>query len=148
LDKEWRRIGKYGKPVGVSTDFSSHDSNQHAEIIDGVDSALWRKLLPVIFPMLELPQRMFFMLLDSITGLNTKLLYKVSCFKKLRTYFSCLLFGTVTSGHPTRTTFGNTLRVIMYYSFIFDELGIIHYSFFVGGDDFYCILTEQDSYLL
>lgn len=53
-----------------------------------------------------------------------------------------ILNGTVTSGHPTRTTFGNTLRVIKYYMFIFDELGIVHYSMFVGGDDFFCILTE------
>jgi len=98
--------------------------------------------------MLELPSRMYKSVLECITNLDTKLSYKVPVFKKLRTYFTCVIFGTVTSGHPTRTTFGNTLRVILYYQFIFDELGIKYYSFFVGGDDFYCILTEKDSFIL
>jgi len=65
--------------------------------------------------MLELPQRMYSSVLASIINLDTKLSYKVSVYKKLRTYFTCVIYGTVTSGHPTRTTFGNTLRVIMYY---------------------------------
>jgi len=30
----------------------------------------------------------------------------------MRTVFEAKIKGTVTSGHPTRTTFGNTLRVI------------------------------------
>jgi len=27
MDVEWRRIAKYGKPVALSTDFASHDTN-------------------------------------------------------------------------------------------------------------------------
>lgn len=68
--------------------------------------------------------------------------------KKMRTIFTANIKGTVTSGHPTRTTFGNTLRVIHYYKFIFSELNIKHYRMFVGGDDFYCILLEPDAFKL
>lgn len=31
-----------------------------------------------------------------------------------RVMFKCTLTGTTFSGHPTRTTFGNTLRSILY----------------------------------
>lgn len=63
----------------------------------------------------------------------------------MRLIFKAKIDGTVTSGHPTRTTFGNTLRVIHYYKFIFSELNIVHYRMFVGGDDFYCIMLETDA---
>lgn len=43
--------------------------------------------------------------------------------------------GTVFSGHPTRTTFGNTLRVIFYMKYSFHLAGIKKYSLFVCGDD-------------
>jgi len=43
--------------------------------------------------------------------------------------------GTVFSGHPTRTTFGNTLRVIFYLKYAFYLAGITKYSLFVCGDD-------------
>jgi len=87
---------------------------------------------------------MFSKTLKLITDLKSKLVYKTKIGKKFNTIFSTCINGTVTSGHPTRTTFGNTLRVILYYEFIFSELGIIHYAMFVGGDDWFCILTEQD----
>ncbi len=87
-------------------------------------------------------------MLRCITSLDTKLVYKITLAKKFVRLFTCTINGTVTSGHPTRTTFGNTLRVIAYYEFIFEELGIQHYKFFVGGDDFYCIMLEKDVELL
>jgi len=60
--------------------------------------------------------------------------------------FSLTLNGTVTSGHPTRTTFGNSLRVILYYQYIFEKAGIEHYRMYVGGDDFYAIILDKDYY--
>jgi len=86
--------------------------------------------------------------LDLVTNLKSKLVYKTKVGKKFNTIFSANINGTVTSGHPTRTTFGNTLRVILYYEFIFSELNITHYSMFVGGDDWFCIMTEKDEALL
>lgn len=78
----------------------------------------------------------------------SELEYRTKIGKFFRLIFRVTILGTVTSGHPTRTTFGNTLRVILYYEFIFYELGIVHFSMFVGGDDFYCILTKKDAKLL
>lgn len=40
------------------------------------------------------------------------------------TIFSATLTGTVTSGHPTNTTLGNSLRVIIMAMFLRDEARI------------------------
>jgi len=37
---------------------------------------------------------------------------------KRQKFFSLKLNGTVASGHPTRTTLGNSLRVILYNKFM------------------------------
>lgn len=52
---EARKIEKEGKITCISSDFSSHDSNQHAELIEAVDNYLIREILPEIYPMLDLP---------------------------------------------------------------------------------------------
>lgn len=50
--------------------------------------------------------------------------------------------GTVFSGHPTRTTLGNTLRVILYFRFMLHESGVPpdRYALYVGGDDSFLLL--------
>jgi len=42
--------------------------------------------------------------------------------------------GTVFSGHATRTTFGNTLRVLMYLEYAMHGCGYEH-RVFASGDD-------------
>lgn len=91
---------------------------------------------------------MYLPVLNLIINLTSQLEYRTKIGKFFRLLFRLTINGTVTSGHPTRTTFGNTLRVILYYEFIFYELGITNFSMFVGGDDFYCILTERDAKML
>lgn len=49
--------------------------------------------------------------------------------------FKGTLFGTVTSGHPTLTTLGNTLRVYLYNKFWMFKAGIDIYNLYVSGDD-------------
>jgi len=51
--------------------------------------------------------------------------------------------GTVFSGHPTRTTFGNTLRVIFYMRYAFHLSNIEKFSLFVCGDDVLAIIEKQ-----
>jgi len=51
------------------------------------------------------------------------------------------LDGTTFSGHPTRTTFGNTVRVMLYIAYVAHRAGIKQiwkmkdFVFFVSGDD-------------
>lgn len=52
--------------------------------------------------------------------------------------------GTVFSGHPTRTTLGNTIRVILYLKFTLALANIPKsaYKLYVGGDDTFLLLEE------
>lgn len=76
-----------------------------------------------------------------ITGLNGNLSEKQK--KKYRTIFrsrdeDCVfryvLDGTTFSGHPTKTTLGNTLRSILYTSFFCKAAGV-ECKFLAAGDD-------------
>lgn len=69
--------------------------------------------------MLELPDTLYNELLKAVTSNETILDFYSKINNKRRKIFSATINGTVISGHPTRTTFGNTLRVIMYYEYIF-----------------------------
>jgi len=51
--------------------------------------------------------------------------------------------GTVFSGHPTRTTWGNTLRVLSYIEYIISKFPN-HHTAFVSGDDATMIIERKD----
>jgi hypothetical protein len=92
--------------------------------IEKIDNEFWRAFLPHIWKDLDLPDYMYDEVLECITDTNTTLEYKIKYNKSYRKIFRAFLSGTVTSGHPTRTTFGNSLRVILYYRYLFMKAGI------------------------
>lgn len=58
--------------------------------------------------------------------------------------FECILTGTTFSGHPTRTTFGNTLRSILFMKFCASRANIPwdarYINVRVAGDDIFICL--------
>jgi hypothetical protein len=105
-------------------DGSAHDSHQDYRLINNVDSLLWRKVIPLFADLHSLPEFVIeslehFVLDETFTAYAKNhfngteyLVYKV----KVR--------GTVFSGHPTRTTVGNSLRTLSYVTFlVFLEYG-------------------------
>lgn len=54
------------------------------------------------------------------------------------------LNGTVFSGHPTRTTFGNSVRVYLYTDYIMHLAKIKNYKIWVCGDDMLAIIEKED----
>lgn len=55
-----------------------------------------------------------------------------------------MINGTVFSGHPSRTTLGNSLRVMLYNLFMLDRAGITKFSLSVGGDDTFILVERRD----
>lgn len=45
------------------------------------------------------------------------------------------IVGTTYSGHPLRTTLGNSLRVILYMKYLLQGVPKNDYRFYVSGDD-------------
>lgn len=68
---------------------------------------------------------------------------KIQGLDKKKRILEATLVGTVFSGHPTRTTYGNTLRVILYLKFTFFLAGIDKYSLFICGDDCLAIIESD-----
>jgi len=66
--------------------------------------------------------------------------------KKRRKFFDLTLHGTVASGHPTRTTLGNSLRVILYNKFMLHYAKIDKFSLSVGGDDTFLLIEKEQRY--
>jgi len=63
---------------------------------------------------------------------------------KRQKFFSLTLKGTVASGHPTRTTLGNSLRVILYNKFMLYWADIKKFSLSVGGDDTFILVERKN----
>jgi len=63
---------------------------------------------------------------------------------KRRKVISGAYYGTVFSGHPTRTTFGNSLRVYLYTDYIMKISNITKYKIWVCGDDMLAIIEKKD----
>lgn len=91
-----------------------------------MDNALYKRIWPSLCDYFNLHEDMRKPLLDFVlnTTSKVKLLHKMGG-KKPRTVLTFDLKGTTPSGHPIRTTVGNTLRTLMYYSFMVSETGLI-----------------------
>lgn len=73
---------------------------------------------------------------DLIKGNNSKTKAKMNSFH---------IRGTTFSGHPTRTTLGNTLRTILYTKFYLRE---IDHEVVVSGDDCVVFCERKDASLV
>lgn len=63
---------------------------------------------------------------------------------KKRKMLTGTIKGTTFTGHPTRTTFGNTLRMYFYTKFIKDRHGIRNFKHYHAGDDV-LVLTDIEN---
>lgn len=75
--------------------------------------------------------------MDNLFNPKAKLVGYYPGTAKLRKLFLAEIRGTTFTGHPTRTTKGNTLRSWMYCEFIMHEAGVPKedYRICVAGDD-------------
>ena len=70
-------------------------------------------MLPIICDRLGLTGIKKKVIIKNATDLYTKIISRRSNKKLIKLLLAGGIFGTVFSGHPTRTTFGNTMRNII-----------------------------------
>jgi hypothetical protein len=127
--------------VVIDLDGSSHDAHQHREYIEAVDNQFLEANLRRIFDAAELPYHWFHRVKKVLSDTTAKVIAK----NKKELVLSGVIQGTTFSGHPTRTTFGNSLRVMTYVRFAM-SLGRISnddFRLFVSGDDVLLLLKKQ-----
>ena len=146
---------KFNTPVFVTYDGSRHDSVQHASLIRTIDLALCSRLLKHAGRFGTWREDVLRLVRKAIMAIDftVEALYRTSKAVKA-TMFRGQLKGTVMSGHPMRTTWGNTLRVMSYIDFALTEMvkevslisgeidEPIEYDKYVAGDDT-CIVTDK-----
>jgi len=124
----------------VDYDGSQHDSTQHISLIEGIDTYIINKLFNDVLSSSEIPvvlvEQIKFLLTSS--QLNFMVQYREKILPKITSKMvEGKIVSTVFSGHPSRTTFGNTMRVIYYLKFILymARININDVTFWVAGDD-------------
>lgn len=138
-------IDSIPNPKSISMDGSGHDSHQHYSLIDAVDNYLWRSLGPileVVFP--EFPAQAIAFCVKQATDNTVKIkFFKPGSNGRFRKdlIFEALVIGTTFSGHPTRTTLGNTLRVMFYYCF---AAGVDVVTFRSSAPAFFILVAGDD----
>lgn len=127
----------------LSGDGKGHDSLQHAWWIDCVDNVVTRILMPAISARVGLSKLECESILRSLTALLIPFVAYYPGTKRIMMRGN--LWGTVFSGHPTRTTFGNTLRMYILYKVIMKVARVPKsaYSLLMSGDDTLNFLKPQ-----
>jgi hypothetical protein len=89
---------------------------------------------------MDLPSFVYPFLLKALTDLEAEVTSYYKPDGKRKKLLNCIIRGTVFSGHPSRTTLGNTMRVALYFLFILHKAKIDHFSLHVAGDDTFLLI--------
>jgi len=149
-------IAKMDDPMGICWDGGNHDAHQHSEFIEGVDNYILSKYLPMMLPLLGFSyfQSKEIIKKATVTVNNVHLflpgwLQGFSLFGSNRiVIFKGKLTQTTFSGHPTRTTLFNTMRIISLIRKFATEAGLVFkrdYYIYQSGDDTYILCESRHS---
>lgn len=120
-------INVVGQPNNFfSFDNASHDAHQHPELINLIDNGILKQLLPDLLARSWIPVQYHEELTREMLKMDTMITAENG--------FRAKCSGTVYSGHPTRTTLFNTLRVLSYVKYACFKMRITA-RLFVAGDD-------------
>jgi len=110
-------------------DGSNFDGHQHHTLLRAVDGCLWTKLRSkirsLVEPFTSEPDILTNGLITQATKPTGKMWFKHKGEGSTRLRLGYIsIRGTTFSGHPSRTTLGNTLRQILYIKFVAASIGI------------------------
>jgi len=142
-------IRKHGvkKIKTIVFDGSSHDSHQHWTFMNLIDKLFTEYMVPRMCYMAGVPKQIG----ELITEASTKLSFDVYAEIDGNTIYRARVVGTTYSGHPTKTTLYNSIRVAAYIGFVFDKAGyegVLRMAnddvvAFVSGDDAIIFCCEE-----
>jgi hypothetical protein len=143
-------ISKIVRAISMSMDGSNHDGHQHISLIRAVDVRFWEDLFTD-----EFLDKIFKKYNIRATNEEIRAIFELSTHEETATLvvkrnnkksWALQIKGTTFSGSATRTTFGNTLRVLFYFHFYLMKLGIPSNLFEPNEDSF--ILVSGDDVVL
>jgi len=140
------------KPIVVCADGTMWDAHQGRHFIQSVDNNILKNVAPKIMGLMGFTASMIKAILNNLTSVYQKVVLiskdKRFPFKsKMKFIMEAILTGTVYSGHASKTTWGNTVRAILWFLRICRELKAKwneNFYHFQAGDDAFTILDEKD----
>jgi hypothetical protein len=130
--------------VPITWDGSNHDGHQYREIIEGIDGYLFKKTFSHVLPHLtSLPSGLRKQYYRILTMPDSKFYISHKVGNKYIKTVTGTIKGTTFSGHPTRTTLGNSLRVYLYSRYI-SHISQIPIAPLVAGDDVICFVSRKN----
>jgi hypothetical protein len=144
-EKFSREIFSLEDPVAICLDGSSHDAYQHADYIQKADIKLARAIAPYLTKLGFDDQEAKF-IRHHLELEKIKYVFKENKETPIRGTIS----GTTFSGHPTRTTFGNSVRVLLYILTALNEsLSSLNSRkdlyLYISGDDIALVCERKSS---
>jgi len=141
------RIAQVRRPIRdsipVTWDGSNHDGHQYQELIDGVDGYFFKKTFAHVLPYLtSLPPGLYSQYMRILVASSTKFFISYKRAGVFIRLINGVIKGTTFSGHPTRTTLGNSLRVYLYARFVAARAGV-PVGVIVAGDDVLCFVSRK-----
>lgn len=125
---------RYTDPVHVSTDFSAYDSHM-SKCHLYLDQVLIKALLPTLLYYNDTFVEYTDNIIDSLTRLDTSVVFYTPGPRKFRKIlFKGRLADTTYSGHPVRTSWGNTLRSLVMFRVVQRDFPHLCQTFHTGDD--------------
>ncbi len=124
-----RQNNQLDDPIQWEFDGAQHDAHQHEELLRWIDTILMNWAAQMAMPSMGIPPALMKILVDYINTFKTSFVYKLSG-PQFRDKGSApvivkgVVTGTVYSGHPYRTTLGNSSRIAVIQYLIMKKAGI------------------------
>lgn len=149
-DRMNRQYKLMKKPKILLYDGHQHDAHQHANFMEDCDHYLLRQVVPVLGRLLGFTAFMIKLIINNLTILFTRVVYRGKDKRyprksKMLIRLIAWIRGTVYSGHPSKTTFGNTWRIICLLWRITVKTGFVwnvEVFVFQAGDDTYILIED------
>jgi len=138
----------FDEPKGYGVDGKFFDSHQPEETIRRVDNKLIKALAPIIGKRFCVPRY----ITDEVIRVSTSPMLPFVAYHpgegRKRPMVRGKVLGTTYSGHPLRTSYGNSHRQYLYVKFLLNKAGITKYRMLVLGDDVLFFIEAGQDHLL
>lgn len=130
--------------LGLATDGSAHDAHQRSQLLEAVDCYFWEKFMVEIHQYWQDNPHCFAYMSNFLQQTSYKIkMNSAGRMNEQQKVVSGTIYGTTFTGSPTLTTFGNSLRVLLYHQFIAERANV-KINVAVSGDDSFFLIDPKD----
>jgi len=144
-----RQMKKFANPISIMWDGARHDAHQSRKLLETIDLILLTRIFDIVGPLNGFNPHMMAVGRLIIAQMVAQFHVKARTpGNRDRNIEPMLVFGTIDgsvfSGHPLRTSLGNSMRIAVIISFVMTLAGIVLHTENQSGDDTHVIIENID----